>query len=1113
MTPRRPERPDVGHVLQRLKGFQRDAVEMAFERLYIAPDSTNRFLVADEVGLGKTLIARGIIARAVHHMWNTVERIDVVYLCSNAQIARQNIRRLNPFPDHEFEGADRITMLPVTLSKLTDNKLNFVAFTPGTSLDLKSSQGQKRERALLYWLLHGLWPAKGKGALNLLQGLIKNRDRWRAFVGGFREQNDVSSELERAFHRTLENADARQLAEGEKGICARWHDLCSQFRYARDSYPREMTAARKQIIGELRALLARACVDHLEPDLVILDEFQRFKHLLTPEDGNEAAQLAKVLFEWQNEKERARVLLLSATPYKMYTLGHEQDEDSHYDDFLRTVDFLEADPGRSRDFRFLLKDYRRELYRLADGGCEQLVALKHKIESALRRVMSRTERIGAGKTRDGMTRPVPSKGVTLTSRDVKDYVRLQDVADQVGAPNVVDFWKSAPYLLNFMEEYRLKQKLREQIDSSQDGPALVSKLAKASEMLLDPRLVTNYEPIDPANARMRGLVDDILGGDLWRCLWLPPSLPSYQLEGPFSRAASRGSGATKRLIFSAWAVVPKTIAALLTFEVERRIFQESETSPRNTPEDRKRRAPLLRFARSKDRLTGMPVLTLIYPSPFLARAGDLLSKSFVESKWSLDDVTAHVAERVSRHLGPILEPLALPTDGPEDESWYWRAPLLLDRAAHPVSTKSWWDIEDLSWWWTEGAPEDTQDEEHEGDLWEEHVEEARSVGSGEPFSPGRPPGDLALALARLALAGPANAALRALWRVIPDSSLEGKELRLAAGKVAWAFRALFNRPESIAIIRGRNRDLPYWRSVLRYSLKGDLDAVLTEHAHVVRELYGYFDLPTEKAASGIASSIVTALSIRASRQEYQSVHVDSRRGTAELQRQRNLRGHFAMRFTTDKSDDDDAGQRGDVVRDAFNSPFWPFVLATTSIGQEGLDFHAWCHAVVHWNLPANPVDLEQREGRVHRFKGHAIRKNVARAHGCWPNSHRDPWESLFKRAHQETTDEAGGLIPYWLYEIPGGAYIERYAPALPLSKDQIRLEALRKSLAVYRMVFGQPRQDDLLAYLVQHVPASVIRATLDALRIDLSPRPSKRNSEPSSQSEGADLPRRTASEN
>lgn len=74
--------------------------------------------------------------------------------------------------------------------------------------------------------------------------------------------------------------------------------------------------------------------------------------------------------------------------------------------------------------------------------------------------------------------------------------------------------------------------------------------------------------------------------------------------------------------------------------------------------------------------------------------------------------------------------------------------------------------------------------------------------------------------------------------------------------------------------------------------------------------------------------------------------------------------------------------------------FWPFVLATTSVGQEGLDFHLYCHAVVHWNLPSNPVDMEQREGRVHRYKGYAVRKNLATAcrSRALANGAPDPWQ-------------------------------------------------------------------------------------------------------------------------
>jgi superfamily II DNA or RNA helicase len=87
-----------------------------------------------------------------------------------------------------------------------------------------------------------------------------------------------------------------------------------------------------------------------------------------------------------------------------------------------------------------------------------------------------------------------------------------------------------------------------------------------------------------------------------------------------------------------------------------------------------------------------------------------------------------------------------------------------------------------------------------------------------------------------------------------------------------------------------------------------------------------------------------------------------------------------MRFGDDRSnevplalDGSTPGTRKERVRAAFNSPFWPFVVVSTSVGQEGLDFHHYCHAITHWNLPSNPVDLEQREGRIHRYTGHAVR--------------------------------------------------------------------------------------------------------------------------------------------
>ena len=47
----------------------------------------------------------------------------------------------------------------------------------------------------------------------------------------------------------------------------------------------------------------------------------------------------------------------------------------------------------------------------------------------------------------------------------------------------------------------------------------------------------------------------------------------------------------------------------------------------------------------------------------------------------------------------------------------------------------------------------------------------------------------------------------------------------------------------------------------------------------------------------------------------------------------------------------------------------------------------------------------------------------------------------------------------------GTARIERYVAALPLSRESSRLRRLLRTVGAYRLVLGQPRQEDLLRYL------------------------------------------------
>jgi hypothetical protein len=1039
--------------------------------------------VADEVGLGKTLVARGVIARAIDHLWDSVPRIDVVYICSNAQIARQNINRLNITGDEEYALASRITLLPKELGDLQRRRINFISFTPGTSFELRSSMGKQDERILLYSLLKAPWELQGSGPLNLFQGSIQDKERFRESVRAFQKTVKIDPAFTAGFERQLAAHIEKERASGRPDLRSRFAALCERFHYARLHVPAEDRRERNQLVGELRMFLAAACLRELQPDLVILDEFQRFKHLLSGDD--EGSLLARELFDYADDHNQVRVLLLSATPYKMYTLQHEQTEDDHYEDFLRTVDFLDPSPACSLRFREALARYRRGLYRLGDGQAHDLLAVKQELGATLRRVMARTERIRSSEAGDGMLREVGDSRCLLRPEDARDYVGFQRIADHLEERQVVEYWKSIPYLLNFMEEYELKRSFRGALERANTRMDLARELEACREVLLPWSCVHAYEPLSPSNPRLRTLLAALVESGAWRLLWLPPTLPYHELGEGFE--ALRARGFTKRLVFSTWMAAPKAISTLVSYEVERFSFRAAEASPQNTAEARKRRRGLLRFTSSEGRLTGMPVLGLLYPSVALAALGDplaLLRERFQGRLPALAELRGAAEDR----LRPEIEALTTgaPTGGDEDESWYWAVPILLDRQRDKRRTDAWWRRDDLDRVWVGGEDAVEEGEDEAGSRFSDHLDRARRVLTTGTSGLGRPPRDLLAVTALLALAGPGTVALRSFAQIAGAGASPGQALlHDAAAQVAWSLRALFNQPEAMAVLRAGATHERYWQRVLEYSLEGGLQAVLDEYVHVLRDLDGLFDRAAEDVVPKLAERIREVIALRTSTLRVDEIRLD---GSLSLAPQ-GLRGHFALRLGSESSEEGAGAVREESVRAAFNSPFRPFVLATTSVGQEGLDFHPYCHAVVHWNLPANPVDLEQREGRVHRYKGHAIRKNVAQVHGARALAERapDPWQHIFELARAEASDPDNGLVPYWVYTAPGGAAIERHVPALPLSRDRAHLEALRRSLAVYRMVFGQPRQDDLLAYLVERVPAGDLERLRPLLRIDLAP--------------------------
>ncbi|WP_167320921.1 DEAD/DEAH box helicase [Desulfomicrobium baculatum] len=1014
--------------------------------MYQEQEPARRFLVADEVGLGKTLVARGLIASIVDHLKaKGVERIDVIYICSNADIARQNVSRLNITGRSAFFCPERLTLLPTRVRDLQTNSLNFISFTPGTTFNHGHRTGTKRERHLIYQMLRSRLHVSPNGLARLLQG--NAGDGWRTEVNS---DLDFDNGIADTFYSAIcaSSTISREIIE----LCAIYHD-------GRRSIHDEQRQRCLQLVGNLRRLLAKSCLDALRPNLVILDEFQRFKDLLGDPEENPVAELAQELFNYPNPD--LRVLLLSATPYKMF--ARDDEEEDHYRDFLQTMGFLLDSPASLARLEEDLRMFRRALQAAGnEDDFEGLATIKNSVEGCLRRVMCRTERICATTRRDAMVvekRPT----LPLAAGDLADLRLVDAVGREVGNPDTLEYWKSSPYLLNFMKDYKLKQKLRERLTTrGTETNSILEILRNHPQGLLDKKRFAAYAALEPANARLRLLFQEVVDSGLWRLLWLPPSLPYWRPEGAFAFVRQ----ATKTLIFSGWNVVPDAIATMLSYEVERLMVREAgrkvaydnlakrfQINLRLKGDPAK---PQFAFRNQASHMT----LALLFPSTTLAALADPLELASTTGKCPLlAEVRAIVAQRIRERLEPLV-PSGL-EDAEPDSDWYWRAIIFLERDNSHLF-RDW-----CATHWSSARTGNFEDEgPDESDRFGRFLQSWLRTWDGVENCTGRPPDDLCEILADIALAGPAVCALRALHRASPGLKLDDLTLRNSAVFVAKGLCKQFNSPEATALVKGKKKASNFWQQVLTYCAEGNLQALLDEQVHVLRESLGLLDSTDEQTAKGIAEELHTALSIRTSTLRPDEIRV--RRDRAVIDHF-PIRCHYAMRFG--EREEDKSVARKEAVRSAFNSPFRPFVLASTSVGQEGLDFHVWCHSVVHWNLPANPVDLEQREGRVHRYKGHAVRKNVADAFGLnalagTSTLGKDPWRILFEQAHATRNDGCNDLVPYWIFETEGGAKVERRILAIPYSRDEGRYRRLQRSLALYRMVFGQPRQEDLLEYLI-----------------------------------------------
>ncbi|MFC2142157.1 helicase-related protein, partial [Acidobacteriota bacterium] len=952
---------------------------------------------------------------------------------------------------------------------------------------LHSRTGIMLERALIYHLLKDGWGFNTAGPKNVFQDYA-SYENWRKLISEFPMEYSVEPDLKQKFLEAVEVRIAEAKANGKPDLRSRFDDLCLRFGYFKKNIPVQDRRDMSVFIGELRMILAEACLEALEPDLVILDEFQRFKHLMDGED--EMSRLAQHLFEYKNEEVPTKIILLSATPYKMYTLHHEAEVDNHYEDFIRTVGFLFNSKERTKQFEDKLRQLRNEFYMMDGCSLERFKTVKTEIESDLRDVMIRTERLAHTPDRNGMIKEKKQEFCKVEINDLESFVLADKVARILKSQDMVEFWKSAPYLLNLMDDYVFKKRLKKAIDDEETGQVILRLLKQYRGRMLSGETVRQYEKIEPANAKLRALMQNGLKQGSWRLLWVPASIPYYVPTGVFKDRELRKY--TKSLIFSSWAVVPKAIAMMCSYEAERKMVTAFEGARRDYEEERRSRRPLLVFRETEGRPAGMANLGLLYPCLTLAEKIDPLRIALGLMTRDKAPSWTRVRQEIRREVQKLLDE-AVGSDeekvGRADESWYWAALALLDRKFHREAVEAWFASDNNGLRWEETIK--TRGERDGDTFFVQHVRRFKEFFDN-PEELGPRPRNLVEVLTKYALASPAVTALRSLLRLRNDSLKASiPPVLQSAVTVAAGFRVLYNLPESITLIRSLKDKEPYWERVLEYGVSGNLQAVLDEYVHILKESLGHIDQPYEEIVQRIANEVYKAISIRTISLDFDDIEAAPYARKAVFTRKR-IRCRYALRLGEDRSDGDEEVTRSDQVRAAFNSPFRPFLLATTSIGQEGLDFHQYCHSIYHWNLPANPVDLEQREGRIHRYKGLVIRRNLAKMFRLKQlkenDEFRDPWEYLFELAVGLRDDEMDDIVPFWIYEAKGGPKIDRHVPCMPLSRDLERFRDLKQTLALYRMVVGQPRQEDLIEFLKNISNDEDHKEVLADFRIDLSPR-------------------------
>ncbi len=559
-----------------------------------------------------------------------VERIDVVYVCSNADIARQNINRLNVTGKEEFNLADAHHAAAAAACgelKSTRPQLRLVhaghLVRPEVARrawprSARSSTGSSST--------HGAGAACGtSGSFDVLRAGARPRELRELR----RLDADRFGSTRGRSTRISPTRSRRSCARGRVGRTSRAADASRAVRCDsrdRSRRPRGQDWTRRgsrssascgpssRAAASTRSsrTSSSSTSSSASSDLLDGDERRRrelAQHLVRPARARPRRSCSR------RRRTRCTRSPTSATTTTTPTS-------------CGPLRFLMGDETARPVRRASFGDFRRALLRL-DGSGRVTRPRRARRESRrrLRRVMVRTERLAVTADRNGMLADARADGLALEPARPPRHTSSCRARQPVPG-------RRATCSSTGSRHRTCSTSWRPTSSSgSFDARSRCRATARSSRRLLQARATGCCRRGDrgDTHASTRGtpasaaLMTDVLDTEAWRLLWMPPSLPVLRARvAPFARSAAAPaspSGSSSRR----GAVVPQAIATLLSYEAERRMMRTRATRAREHAGGRGS-DPAAAAVRPRG---GPPdrhgLLGLLYPSPALARLGDPLA--------------------------------------------------------------------------------------------------------------------------------------------------------------------------------------------------------------------------------------------------------------------------------------------------------------------------------------------------------------------------------------------------------------------------------------------------------------------------------------------------------